>query len=129
MIRTYKYNGQEYQSAYSVRQAIWKTENIIFGEEPKENRQEFWARFNVEYSEKEYQPTDEELATQARRKRDFLLEECDYYVMPDYPSTSDGLLKVKEYRQLLRDITSQSEFPKEITWPEKPSVLGGENAK
>ena len=129
MIRIYKYNGQEYQSAYSVRQAIWKNENKIFGEEPKENRKEFWARFNVDYSEKEYQPTDEELAIQARRKRDFLLENCDYYVMPDYPSTEDGLLKVKEYRQLLRDITSQEGFPKEITWPKKPSVLGGENAE
>ena len=129
MIRIYKYNGQEYQSAYSVRQAIWKTENKIFGEEPKDNRQEFWARFNVVYSEKEYIPTTEELAAQARRKRDILLEECDYYVMPDYPSTADGLLKVKEYRQLLRDITSQSGFPKEITWPEKPLVLEGENAE
>lgn len=71
MIRTYKYKGQEYQSAYSVRQAIWKTENKIFGEEPKENRQEFWLYLGVEYSEKEYVPTDEELAAQARRKRDF----------------------------------------------------------
>ena len=129
MIRTYKYIGQEYQSAYSVRQAIWKTENKIFGEEPKDNRQEFWARLGVEYSEKEYIPTTEELAAQARRKRDFLLEECDYYVMPDYPSTADGLLKVKEYRQELRDITGQSGFPKEITWPEKPLVLEGENAE
>lgn len=129
MIRTYKYKGQEYQSAYSVRQAIWKTENKIFGEEPKENRQEFWARFNVAYSEKEYIPTNEELAAQARRKRDLLLEECDYYVMPDYPSTADGLLVVKKYRQELRDITDQSGFPKEIAWPEKPSVLGGNNAE
>ena len=129
MIRTYKYNGQEYQSAYSVRQAIWKTENKIFGEEPKENRQEFWAKFNVEYSEKEYVPTTEELTTQARRKRHLLLEECDYYVMSDYPSTEEGLKAVKEYRQALRDITSQEGFPKEIKWPSKPSVLGGENAE
>ena len=49
--------------------------------------------------------------------------------MPDYPSTTDGLLAVKKYRQELRDITGQSGFPKEITWPEKPSVLGGENAE
>ena len=129
MIRIYKYNGQEYQSAYSVRQAIWKNENKIFGEEPKENRQEFWTKFNVEYSEKEYVPTTEELAAQARRKRDLLLEKCDYYVMSDYPSTADGLLKVKEYRQLLRDITLQEGFPKEITWPKKPSVLGDKNAE
>ena len=129
MIRVYKYKDKEYQSAYSVRQAIWKTENIIFGEEPKENRQEFWAILGVEYSEKEYVPTDEELAAQARRKRDILLEECDYYIMPDYPSTEDGLLAVKKYRQELRDITLQEDFPKEITWPEKPSVLGDKNAE
>lgn len=129
MIRIYKYKDKEYQSAYSVRQAIWKAENKIFGDEPKDDRQVFWARLGVEYSEKEYQPTNEELAAKARRKRDLLLEKCDYYVMTDYPSTESGLLKVKEYRQLLRDITSQPGFPREITWPEKPSVLGNENAE
>ena len=129
MIRTYKYNGQEFKSAYSVRQAIWETDHVIFGKEPDKDREAFWARLSVEYSEKEYIPTDEELAAQVRRKRDLLLEECDYYVMSDYPSTAEGLLAVKKYRQELRDITDQSGFPKEITWPEKPSVLGDENAE
>lgn len=129
MIRTYKYNGQEYQSVYSVRQAIWKAENKLFGDEPKEARQEFWARLGVEYSEKEYIPTTEELAAQARRKRDLLLEQCDYYAMPDYPSTEGGLVAVKAYRQALRDITAQVGFPSVIDWPTKPAVLGGEDAE
>lgn len=129
MIKTYKYNGIEYNNQYSVRQAIWKNESKVFSQEPNDNKVYFWTKFNVVYSEKEYIPTDEELANQARRKRDNLLEECDYYVMSDYPFTAEGLLAVKKYRQELRDITGQEGFPKKITWPEKPSVLGDKNAE
>ena len=128
MIRTYKYKDQEYQSAYSVRQAIWKEEHKLFGKEPDEDREAFWSRLGVEYAEVEPTYTDEELAEQARFKRDRLLKACDYYLMADYPSTEEGLVEVKAYRQALRDITSQEGFPKEVTWPSIPSVLGGEDA-
>ena len=70
------------------------------------------------------EPSAEELAKQARMKRDNLLARCDYYVMPDYPSTEGGLAEVKAYRQALRDITKQEGFPSEIVWPVKPAELG-----
>lgn len=66
----------------------------------------------------------ETLAAQARDKRNKLLSECDYYIMPDYPSVQPDLDEVRAYRQSLRDISSQSGFPESIEWPAKPECLG-----
>ena len=65
-------------------------------------------------------PTDEELATQIRAKRDSLLNQTDYLMMPDYPISDDKRKLIEEYRQALRDIPERSDFPRTITWPEKP---------
>ena len=124
-MKRYIYNGETYQSEYAVRQAIWKHEYKIFGE------------FNAEalgVTVEEYEPevakpvdlTDEEVAERMRLKRDKLLEASDYYMMVDYPSTNEGVVAVKAYRQALRDITKQEGFPNEIEWPKLPTVLGGE---
>ena len=63
-----------------------------------------------------------ELATEIRSKRNSLLAETDYLLMPDYPISADYLEKVKEYRQQLRDITKQDEFPKNVTFPDFPKI-------
>lgn len=63
------------------------------------------------------EPTDEQLAASVRAKRDQLIAETDYLVMPDYPISTDLLAKVKVYRQALRDITIQVGFPYDIDWP------------
>ena len=60
------------------------------------------------------------LATEIRSKRNLLLAETDYLLMPDYPISQEHLEKVKEYRQQLRDITKQDEFPKNVTFPDFP---------
>ena len=65
-------------------------------------------------------PTDEELAQQIRAKRNSLLFQTDYLMMPDYPISDDKRKLIEEYRQALRDIPRQSGFPRSITWPEKP---------
>lgn len=59
----------------------------------------------------------------ARSKRDALLSESDYYLQPDYPSTEEGLNAVKAYRSALRDVPQQKDFPMNVEWPSKPSVL------
>ena len=56
----------------------------------------------------------ERLANAARAKRDALIKETDFYVLPDYPSVPEG---ISEYRQALRDITEQPGFPHSIDWP------------
>ena len=131
---TYTYNGHEYSTAYQVRKAIADAERKAFGnpQTPEE-----WAALGVVKAVEEVegvvpeQPvrTDEELAREARDKRDRLLDESDWYVMPDYPATAEGLAAVKTYRQALRDISTQTGFPRQIEWPVKPEVLGGDDAE
>lgn len=65
-------------------------------------------------------PSAAELATRARVKRDALIMETDYLVMPDYPVTPAKLTAVKAYRQALRDVPAQANFPQTINWPAKP---------
>ena len=61
----------------------------------------------------------ESLANAARAKRDALIKETDFYVLPDYPNAPHG---IAEYRQALRDITEQPGFPHDVTWPELAAV-------
>lgn len=68
--------------------------------------------------------TGEELAIRelaqkddARRERNFFLAASDWTQLSDAPVDSVPWIA---YRQALRDITAQSGFPWEITWPEKP---------
>jgi hypothetical protein len=65
-------------------------------------------------------PTEEQLVTSTRATRDKLIAETDYLLMTDYPITAEKLELVKQYRQLLRDITEKPGFPTDIQWPDKP---------
>ena len=69
-----------------------------------------------------YQPTNEELEADARAKRDALLAETDFLLMPDYPINAETLQAVKAYRQALRDLPQQEEFPLDLMWPKKPEL-------
>ena len=86
-----------------------------------------------EIVEEEYNPedemTDEELASRVRMRRASLISRTDFYVQPDYPSDPAGLEAVKAYRQALRDIPEQSGFPRNVQWPEMPTVLSTGKAK
>lgn len=67
--------------------------------------------------------TDEDRAKAAREKRDRLLAETDYLLMPDYPISEEALAALKTYRQALRDVPEQEGFPNAIEWPSKPEVI------
>ena len=67
--------------------------------------------------------TDEDRAREAREKRDQLLAETDYLLMPDYPIEAAVLAALKTYRQALRDVPEQTGFPNTIEWPSKPEVI------
>lgn len=58
-----------------------------------------------------------------RSQRDKLLEATDKYVLEDYPISAEHKLEVKAYRQALRDITNQAEFPDNVTWPIRPEFI------
>lgn len=121
----YNYKGNQYDCLGDIRKVIWNEDRMVFGEWGEETKKHFGVT-EVNIPEPEvppYVPTDEELAERIRRDRDEKLEETDFFVMPDYPSDPKDLEEVKAYRQALRDITKQSGFPKEVTWPELPSVF------
>lgn len=62
-------------------------------------------------------PTSEQLAEQARKKRDLLLAESDFSQLPDAPVNASVWAA---YRQELRDVPEQVGFPETIDWPERP---------
>lgn len=121
----YNYKGNQYDCLGNIRKVIWNEDHMVFGEWDEETKKHFGVT-EVNIPEPEvppYVPTDEELAERIRKDRDEKLEETDFFVMSDYPSDPKDLEEVKTYRQALRDITKQSGFPKEVTWPELPSVF------
>ena len=64
---------------------------------------------------------DDFLAEAFRKDRNQFLTECDWTVLSDSPLAADKLAEWKTYRQELRDISKQTDFPQKITWPTKPS--------
>jgi len=56
------------------------------------------------------------LAASGRVKRDELLKETDHYGLSDVTMSSE----MTTYRQALRDVPQQTDFPSTITWPDKP---------
>jgi hypothetical protein len=60
-----------------------------------------------------------ELKSIIRSERDLLLKETDWTQLPDVPESTKQ--KWAEYRQALRDVTDQPNFPQSVTWPTKPS--------
>ena len=60
-----------------------------------------------------------------RNDRNRLLYESDKYMLPDFPITEENLIKVKAYRQSLRDFFQTDEINKFIPLllPTKPDFL------
>lgn len=62
--------------------------------------------------------TVEERETKIKNKRNRLLRESDWAVLPDAPVSNEQ--EWRDYRQALRDVPQQSGFPDDITWPTEP---------
>jgi len=60
---------------------------------------------------------EEEQWAVIRSKRDRLLNESDWRVMPDSPLSSGDLSAWETYRQELRDIPQEQSDPFSVTWP------------
>lgn len=122
MVR-YIYKDVKYDNLFTLRQAIWESASLIFGDLTNDLKEQLGI------TEEEYDPKDdwsvEQWESYVRSKRNALLAECDYFVMPDYPASDKDKEVVKKYRQELRDISEQKGFPKNVVFPEKPTVLDG----
>lgn len=62
----------------------------------------------------------EKLTNEALAKRLYLLKESDGYCYKYYDRNEPLPLDLALYRQALRDITQQANYPKQIEWPTKP---------
>lgn len=77
-----------------------------------------WAVVDLDPDKKQ-----EKLSMEAdgiRAKRNRLLSECDWTQLPDVTLDSVKRTQWNQYRQSLRDITSQPGFPLQINWPISP---------
>lgn len=63
----------------------------------------------------------EALAAEVRSTRDSLLRDCDWTQMPDSPLSEEEKSAWQTYRQALRDVPQQEEFPQNVTWPDAPA--------
>jgi hypothetical protein len=61
------------------------------------------------------------IATPVKEERAKLLAETDWYVVRQ-SETGDAIpQEILDYRQALRDITSQEKYPYVVIWPAKPA--------
>lgn len=56
-----------------------------------------------------------------RTKRNNLLSESDWTQVPDAPLTETQKAEWRIYRQKLRDLPANTEDPRNVIWPTKPS--------
>lgn len=59
---------------------------------------------------------DDRAAEEVRSERDAKLAETDWWASSDLTMSQEQI----DYRQALRDVTSQAGFPHDVVWPTKP---------
>lgn len=62
----------------------------------------------------------EKLSADTRINRNARLESCDWTMLADAPLSVQQKTEWAEYRQLLREVPQQTEFPASVIWPEQP---------
>lgn len=93
-------------------------ENIVSGMPVKQN--DIWVETWVtkSLSAEEQEEKFNEASLLIRKERNNLLKECDWTQLPDAPINKEVWAS---YRQQLRNISTQQEFPFNVIWPTPPS--------
>lgn len=68
-------------------------------------------------------PTEEQLAAEARYQRNQMLAASDWTQLPDVPIEVNNKNAWAVYRQALRNLPQQAEFPTTISWPSPPPYV------
>ena len=68
------------------------------------------------------EPTAEQQEMQVRAQRNSLLSLSDWTQLADAPLTAEKKQAWAEYRQALRDVPEQADFPDAVAWPMAPSA-------
>lgn len=111
-----------YTTVTKVAKALGWINNLIMITDTEVSDLNGWTYLKGYAPKKTEEQKLNELATTIRSKRNSLLAETDYLLMPDYPISKEYLEKVKEYRQQLRDITKQENFPQHVVFPDFPKI-------
>lgn len=88
-----------------------------------EHTEENYALFVKPFLDSFNLAKQEQTAAAIRSKRDALIAETDFLLMPDYPISDEEQLAVMAYRKSLRDVPQQEGFPFIVEWPEKPTFI------
>lgn len=95
-----------------------ETQRLEQDAQPTESNGQWELRWSViNLTAKEIAEKVEEKAEDIRMKRNLLLADCDWTQVEDAPVDKASWAV---YRQALRDITDQAEFPQNVVWPTKP---------
>lgn len=117
------YNNMPYHISNSdemLEKYNWLTEYI-----------EIYPEQAEDYIEKQYIPSAEEKVEHIRNKRNSLLNEADIVLVKYQEQVSLNTIKenneyyntLLQYKQNLRDITKQIDFPENIIWPVMPAYI------
>ena len=117
------YNNMPYhisQSDEMLEKYNWLTEYI-----------EKYPEQAEEYIEKKYIPSADEKVENIRNKRNSLLNEADIMLMKYQEQVSLNIISenseyynaLLQYKQNLRDITKQLDFPDNVIWPVIPEYI------
>ncbi len=117
------YNSMPYhisQSDEMLEKYNWLTEYI-----------EKYPEQAEEYIEKKYIPSADEKVENIRNKRNSLLNEADIMLMKYQEQVSLNIISenseyynaLLQYKQNLRDITKQLDFPDNVIWPVRPEYI------
>lgn len=69
------------------------------------------------------EPDVSDLELSVRAERDRLLLETDWTQVLDAPISAECREAFRMYRQALRDVPQQENFPRDVIWPVKPEVV------
>ena len=114
-----KHLGSFTESTQLAHQLGWQ-DNTVAIDETEVSELNGWTYLKGYAPKKTDEQKLNELATTVRSKRNSLLAETDYLLMNDYPISEEYLARIKKYRQDLRDITKQENFPTDVVFPNLP---------
>lgn len=76
--------------------------------------------YDYDYNTHSWVVNEDKLIVSISQKRNSLLVSSDWTQIPNGPLTQEQQQAWADYRQQLRDITSQSGYPFNVVWPTQP---------
>lgn len=118
MLKSYKLDSEN-RICMTVRPGAVGLEQFDFPEDFDFSRQNYYMITDGQLME-DTELIRLHLAEEIRSERDFLLSECDWTQTVDVPLSAEKKAQWAAYRQALRDVPQQENFPYSVSFPEKP---------